>query len=108
MTAGDLVLCLAAVVSSSAAQLCLKGCAARPGPIRGLLLLSAAGLLMALSIAAAVYVLRTVGLSQLVPFAAAAYILVPLGSRLCFGDHLPPRFWAGVAAILLGVLLATT
>lgn len=61
---------------------------------------------MLFSILVAIWVLRTVQLSQLMPFAAGAYILVPLGSCLFLGEHLKPRFWLGVASILVGICLS--
>ncbi len=63
---------------------------------------------MLFSMLAAIWVLRTVQLSQLVPFAAGAYVLVPVGSRLFFGEYLLPRFWVGVASIVIGVYLAVS
>jgi undecaprenyl phosphate-alpha-L-ara4N flippase subunit ArnE len=96
-----------AVVSSSAAQLCIKGAAGRLVSVGGLVLFGISGLLMATSMIVAVCVLRTLSLSQLVPFAAAAYILVPLGGRWVFRENLLPSFWFGVAAIIVGVLFAT-
>jgi undecaprenyl phosphate-alpha-L-ara4N flippase subunit ArnE len=60
---------------------------------------------MMFSMLVAIWVLRTVQLSQLVPFAAGAYIFVPLGSHFFFGENLTPRFWLGVVSIMIGICL---
>ncbi|MEN5158182.1 hypothetical protein [Achromobacter spanius] len=60
---------------------------------------------MLVSMLIAVWVLRTLQLSQLVPFAAGAYILVPLGGVVLFAEKVNKSFWFGVGLILFGVLL---
>jgi undecaprenyl phosphate-alpha-L-ara4N flippase subunit ArnE len=69
------------------------------------MLLGVSGLLMLFSMLVAVWVLRTIQLSQLVPFAAGAYVLVPLGGRAIFNEQLHPRLWFGVIAIMGGIYL---
>lgn len=105
MTPTEFLLCFAAVCCSSASQLCVKGASKRVRTLFGMLLLGVGGALMLVSMLIAVWVLRTLQLSQLVPFAAGAYILVPLGGVVFFGEKVNKSFWFGVSVILLGVLL---
>ena len=74
----------------------------------GLCTLGVGGLLMLFSILVAIWVLRTIQLSQLTPFAAGAYVLVPVGGRLFFGEYLIPRFWLGVFSIMIGIYLTAS
>lgn len=108
MTAVELSLCLGAVVTSSVSQLCIKTASRQPRTARGLLFLGASGLFMLSSILVVIWVLRTIQLSELLPFAAAAYILVPLGGAMLFNEQLRPRFWLGVASIMVGIFLTRT
>lgn len=105
MTIFELMLCITAVLASSCSQLCIKVASGQIRTFKGFYVLGVGGGLMLFSILAAIWVLRTIQLSQLVPFAAGAYVLVPLGSRLFFGEHLAPRFWVGVTSIIIGVYL---
>jgi drug/metabolite transporter (DMT)-like permease len=107
MTGTELFLCLIAVSSSSAAQLCLKAASSRLYSRNGIFLATLSGGLMLISILVAVWVLRTIHLSQLVPIAALAYVFVPLGGRLLFREALRPRFGAGVFIIMSGIYLTT-
>jgi len=100
------MLCVIAVMASSASQLCLKVASSQIRTLTGLSALGIGGLLMLFSMLVAIWVLRTVQLSQIVPFAAGAYILVPVGCCLFFGEHLTPRFWLGVTSIMMGIYLA--
>lgn len=84
MTTVELILCIVAVMASSTSQLCIKFASSRISTFSGLSALGAGGILMIFSVLAAIWVLRTVQLSQLVPFASCAYILVPLGGRFFF------------------------
>lgn len=93
-------------MASSTSQLCIKVASTRLGTLKGLCILGVAGLQMLFSMLVAIWVLRTIQLSQLMPFAAGAYILVPLGSHFFFGEQLKPRFWPGVASIMIGICLA--
>jgi drug/metabolite transporter (DMT)-like permease len=101
----ELILCIVAVTSSSISQLCIKVASSQIKTFLGLLTLGVAGLLMLFSMLVAMWLLRTVQLSQLMPFAAGAYVLVPIGSYLFFKDHLKPRFWIGVVSIMIGITL---
>lgn len=97
-------LCIAAVLGSSIAQLCVKAAASQPVSFSGFGLLAISACLMLLSSVVSVWVLQTVRLSQLIPFAAGAYILVPLGGRIFFKERVAPLFWLGVIAIALGII----
>lgn len=105
MTTVELILCIVAVMASSASQLCIKFASSQIKTFKGLFTLGSGGLLMLFSVLVAIWVLRTVQLSQMVPFAAGAYILVPLGSHFFFGEYLRPRFWLGVTSIMVGICL---
>lgn len=49
--------------------------------------------------------LRSVPLSQAFPIIGLQFALVPLASGWLLGEHLHARQWAGVAVIVLGVML---
>ena len=106
MTAGDVALCLAAVVSSSASQLCMKAASVASVAMRRVLLIAAGIACQLGAVVVAVLVLRTMALSQLVAFAALAYILVPLGGHFAFGERLSAPFWLGAGLIVGGILIA--
>jgi len=107
VTTGEAALCLAAVVSSSAAQLCMKAASMDGFPMRRRALIAFGIVCQLGAVVVAVLVLRTLTLSQLVTFAALAYILVPLGGHLAFGERLSLPFWLGSGLIIGGVLVAT-
>jgi undecaprenyl phosphate-alpha-L-ara4N flippase subunit ArnE len=50
-------------------------------------------------------VLRKVPLAVAAPFVALVYVLVPLASRVLYGDHVNTRMWVGMALVVLGVTL---
>jgi drug/metabolite transporter (DMT)-like permease len=52
-----------------------------------------------------VWVLRQAPLNRVYPFMALAFVLVPLGSRLVLGEPLAPQYWAGVALLVVGLVL---
>jgi undecaprenyl phosphate-alpha-L-ara4N flippase subunit ArnE len=106
VTASEVALCLAAVVSSSASQLCMKAASIAALPVRRLVLIAVGIACQLGAVVIAVLVLRTLTLSQLVAFAALAYILVPLGGRFAFGEQLSVQFWLGAGLIIGGVLTA--
>lgn len=107
MTVWEALLCVLAVCSSSFAQMGIKYAAGQDSRVRILIFLGLSGGMMMLSVFVAVWVLRTIQLSQLIPFSALAYVLVPiLGSRF-FGEKLDSRFWVGVGLIILGIIIAT-
>lgn len=103
MSATEIVQCLAAVLSSTLSQLCIKASSAAAH--RGLALgwLGCAVALLFGSVVLAVLVLRSLPLSRLMPFAALAYVLVPLGAHVVFGERLTTRFWWGALCIVVGV-----
>lgn len=53
-----------------------------------------------------VLVLRTTALSRAYPFMALSFVLVPLLSWLFFKEQLSLRYVLGIAAIVLGIVLA--
>lgn len=106
MSPFELFLCIAAVCCSSIAQLGIKFAAQQESRVRMLTFLAGSGGMMLLSLLVAVWVLRTIQLSQLIPFAALAYILVPLLGNRCFGEKLDRHFWCGVGLIVLGIIIA--
>jgi drug/metabolite transporter (DMT)-like permease len=100
-------MCLAAVLSSSASQLCMKAASMAATLSRKLLLVGIGVACQLGAVFVAVLVLRTLTLSQLVAFAALAYILVPLGGHLVFSERLLGRFWLGAGLIIAGIMLAS-
>ncbi|CAB3804026.1 EamA family transporter [Pararobbsia alpina] len=54
-----------------------------------------------------IYVLRFAPLSVAYPFMALAFVLVPIASRLVFGDHLRPMQMFGALVIMGGVALTS-
>jgi undecaprenyl phosphate-alpha-L-ara4N flippase subunit ArnE len=104
MNAGEFAMCIAAVFSSSIAQLLMKGATSKGRTPTGFRLLAIGVVLQLLSVVVAVLVLRTLALSQLVPFAAFAYVLVPLGSALVLKERLRQRFWWGSFLIVSGIM----
>jgi len=107
VTAGEVTLCLAAVLSSSASQLCMKASSMAARALPRLVLVAAGVSCQLGAVLVAVLVLRTLTLPQLVAFAALAYILVPLGGRFAFGERLSASFWLGAGLIIGGILVAT-
>lgn len=55
-----------------------------------------------------VKLLRTAELGKIYPFMALAFILVPVSSHLLYGESFSPRYFAGVALIMTGLLLTTS
>lgn len=104
MTIGEFGMCIAAVVSSSTAQLLLKGASSNGISAKGFRLLAMGIVLQLLSVLMAVLVLRTLALSQLMPFAALAYVLVPLGGVVVLKERLTTRFWWGSFLITAGIV----
>ena len=51
------------------------------------------------------WVLSRVPLSQAYPWVALTTAIVPVLGWLVFAERLPPLFWAGMALILLGLLV---
>lgn len=50
-----------------------------------------------------VYLLHSIPLSRAYPFVALAFALVPLASWLVLGEHLGPRYFVGLALMLVSV-----
>lgn len=61
--------------------------------------------LYALSTGVWIWALRHVQISRAYPAFALGFVLVPLLGAWLFGERLSPRFLAGVACIVLGVVL---
>jgi undecaprenyl phosphate-alpha-L-ara4N flippase subunit ArnE len=51
------------------------------------------------------FVLRRVPLSVAAPIIALVYVLVPLASRVVWGDQVTPKMWIGMLLVVLGVSL---
>jgi drug/metabolite transporter (DMT)-like permease len=52
-----------------------------------------------------VWVLQKVELGKAYPFMALAFVLVPLGSHFIFGERFNPQYFAGVALIIIGIVI---
>ena len=103
MTLLEITLCTAAVLSSSASQLCMKAASLGKFKLQQLIILCAGIAGQLCSVLCAVVALRTLPLSQLIAFAALAYIIVPVGGHLAFGEKLQSQFWIGSGLIILGI-----
>ena len=51
------------------------------------------------------FALSRASLSFAYPFAALGYVIIVAASILFLDEHVPPRGWAGVACIVVGILL---
>ena len=51
------------------------------------------------------FALSRASLSFAYPFAALGYVIIVLASILFLDEHVPPLGWAGVACIVVGILL---
>jgi drug/metabolite transporter (DMT)-like permease len=51
------------------------------------------------------YVLRRVPLTIAAPFVALVYVLVPVASRIVFGDPIHLRMWLGMVLVVAGATL---
>ena len=71
-----------------------------------LLLLLAAFLLYGITTVGWVWLLQKVELGQVYPFMALSFALVPLASHFVFGEQFEARYFAGVALIALGIVVA--
>jgi drug/metabolite transporter (DMT)-like permease len=52
-----------------------------------------------------IFALSRTSLSFAYPFAALGYVIIVAASILFLGEHVPPLGWAGVACIVVGILL---
>lgn len=68
--------------------------------------LLAAMLLYAVTSVAWVWVLQKVELGRVYPLMALAFILVPLGSHIILGERFQTQYFAGVALIMIGIVVA--
>jgi drug/metabolite transporter (DMT)-like permease len=68
--------------------------------------LIAAVSLYAITTAAWVWVLQKEELGRVYPLMALAFVLVPLVSHYFFGERFQPQYFAGVALIMIGIVLA--
>ena len=62
--------------------------------------------LYAITSIAWVWVLQKVELGRVYPLMALAFVLVPLGSHFIFGERFQPQYFAGVALIIIGIVIA--
>jgi drug/metabolite transporter (DMT)-like permease len=58
-----------------------------------------------LSFASWLYVLRHVPLATAIALINAVHVLVPLGSWAWLGEHVSPSRWAGIALVLVGIIV---
>jgi drug/metabolite transporter (DMT)-like permease len=65
----------------------------------------AAVCLYGLTSVAWVWVLQRVELARVYPIMALAFVLVPIGSYLAFGERFQPQYFAGVALIVIGIIV---
>lgn len=72
---------------------------------RALTLLLTAMTLYGLITLAWVWLLKHAELGKIYPFMALAFVLVPLGSHYFYGEAFAPRYFAGIALIVLGLLV---
>lgn len=102
---------LACVVGIAAGQLLFKACADAIADADGtrttaaLLYFLAAFVVYAITSIAWVLVLRSVALGKIYPVMALAFVLVPLASRLVYGEQFQPQYYLGVALIVAGVTI---
>lgn len=62
--------------------------------------------LYALTTVAWVWVLQKADLGRVYPFMALAFVLVPCASHFVLGERFPPQYFAGVALIVIGIVVA--
>ncbi|AOB33104.1 4-amino-4-deoxy-L-arabinose-phospho-UDP flippase [Bordetella sp. H567] len=53
-----------------------------------------------------IWVLQKVELGRVYPFMALAFVLVPIASHFVFGERFHAQYFAGVALIIIGILVA--
>lgn len=68
--------------------------------------LFSAMMLYAITSIAWVWVLQKIELGRVYPLMALAFILVPLGSHFVFGERFQPQYFAGIALIMVGIVVA--
>lgn len=103
---------LACVVGLSIGQMLFKLSAELVGEsnswlsLKVLSTLTAAIFVYAVTTIAWVWVLRRMDLGKAYPLMALAFILVPIGSHFAFGERFSPSYFAGVALIVIGIVVA--
>lgn len=109
----SLLLAVACVVGLAAGQLLFKAGANQLAlgssllSLRVLAWLAPAVVLYATTTLAWVWLLKSADLGKIYPVMALAFVLVPLGSHFFYGESFAPRYYAGVALIIAGLLLTT-
>jgi drug/metabolite transporter (DMT)-like permease len=53
-----------------------------------------------------IWVLQKAELGRIYPLMALAFIIVPIGSHFVFGERFQPQYFAGVALIMVGIIVA--
>ncbi|TAN09752.1 MAG: 4-amino-4-deoxy-L-arabinose-phospho-UDP flippase [Chitinophagaceae bacterium] len=53
-----------------------------------------------------IWVLQKADLGKVYPLMALAFVIVPIGSHFVFGERFQPQYFAGVALIMAGIVIA--
>jgi drug/metabolite transporter (DMT)-like permease len=53
-----------------------------------------------------IWVLQRAELGRIYPLMALAFVIVPVGSHFLLGERFQPQYFAGVAFIMIGIVLA--
>lgn len=113
MTVTNYLYALVCVIALAAGQVLFKAAAIASKGSSGFLAFKP---MAYLSIAIAIYavasifwvwILRNEELGRIYPFMALAFVLVPLGSRLFFGESFQATYYAGLVLIIVGLFLTT-
>lgn len=103
------ILCVCALAAGqilfkiSAAALAAHGSFIAPKVLAPLL---AAFAVYAIATIGWVWVLQRVELGRAYPLMALAFVLVPIGSYIFFGERFSTQYFAGVALIVVGIIVA--
>lgn len=54
-----------------------------------------------------IWVLQKAELGKVYPLMALAFVIVPIGSHLVFGERFQTQYFAGIALIMAGIIVAT-
>lgn len=73
--------------------------------LRTMVTLGSALFLYAVTTIAWVWVLQKIDLGKAYPLMALAFVLVPIGSHFFLGERFSPQYFAGVALIVLGIIV---
>ena len=71
----------------------------------GLMILGVALAIYGVATIAWILVLRQAPLNRIYPLMALSFVLVPLGSHYILGETITPQYWAGVALLVVGLIL---